>query len=266
MTISEDVYTFLDKQCKRFNRPEFIESDPVSIPHLFSGKEDIEISGFLAATIAWGQRVCIVRNARRLLALMDNSPYSFILHAKPSDLREVQGFVHRTFNGDDLLFFIEALRNIYTEHGGLEAVFTEGFHNGEQSAYRAINHFREIFLGTEHLKRSEKHIAYPGGGSSAKRINMYLRWMVRRDEQGVDFGLWKEISPAALCCPLDVHSGTTARKLGLLIRKQNDWKSVEELTANLRKFDPEDPVKYDFALFGLGNESRIMKREYSEYP
>ncbi len=266
MTISEDLHAFLDKQCEHFNRPEFIESDPVSIPHLFSGKEDIEISGFLTATISWGQRGSIVRNARRLVSLMDDSPYSFIMRASPADLRKIQGFVHRTFNSDDLLFFIEALRNIYSEHGGLEAVFTEGFRLGNSSAYHAINHFRKIFLGTEHLKRSEKHIAYPGGGSSAKRINMFLRWLVRRDAHGVDFGLWKKISPASLCCPLDVHSGTTARKLGLLIRKQNDWKSVEELTGNLRILDPKDPVKYDFALFGLGNEARILKKNSTAYP
>mgnify|MGYP001306907538 CR=1 FL=1 len=242
----------LDEKTNLYNRPEFITGDPVSIPRSFSSREDIEISGFMAATIAWGQRTTIVRNGFRLMEMMGNTPYDFVMNAGPSDLKRVSGFVHRTFNGDDCLFFIESLRNIYLNHGGPEAVFRAGIRQDEPDVYRAICHFRQVFLESPHLDRSAKHLANPATGSTAKRINMFLRWMVRKDDQGVDFGLWNSISPSLLCCPLDVHSGNTARKLGLLKRKQNDWKAVVELTNNLRMFDPDDPARYDFALFGMG--------------
>ena len=243
-----ELKEFLEEKVNQYNRPSFIEHDPVSIPHHFSSKEDIEIAGFLAATIAWGQRPVIIRNANTLMELMDLSPYEFVLAASPKELKKLDKFVHRTFNGVDAKFFILALRNIYKKHGGMENVFSGNF----SSAQNSIIHFRETFLSLKHDKRSDKHISDPASNSSAKRINMFLRWMVRRDNAGVDFGIWKSISPALLHVPLDVHVGNVARKLGLLERKQSDWKAVEELTARLRGFDKEDPVKYDFALFGLG--------------
>lgn len=242
----------LNEKAAQYNSLEFISSDPISIPHQFSKREDIEISGFLAATIAWGQRVTILKNANRLMQSMDNQPYDFVMNAGADDLRKLTGFVHRTFNGDDILFFIEALKYIYTDCGGLESVFSKGITPDDVSTFKGIISFRDTFLQAPHLLRSRKHIANPAKGSTAKRINMFLRWMVRRDDKGVDFGLWKQISPAQLCCPLDVHVGNVARKLGLLSRTQNDWRAVEELTDNLKKFDPVDPIKYDFALFGMG--------------
>lgn len=248
----EGIRALLEEKTILYNQPDFIPSDPISIPHLFSRREDIEISGFLVATIAWGQRTTIVKNGFRLMNLMDNAPYDFIMNAGPADLKRIETFVHRTFNGIDALFFIESLKSIYQHHGGLEQVFSAGLQDDDKDVYHSIIHFRKIFLESPHLRRSQKHIADPASGSTAKRINMYLRWMIRKDNNGVDFGIWNSISPALLCCPLDVHVGNVARKLGLLERKQNDWKAVEELTANLRAFDENDPVKYDFALFGMG--------------
>jgi uncharacterized protein (TIGR02757 family) len=249
--ISPDIIGLLNEAVSRYNRPEFISSDPISIPHSFKGKEDIEIAGFLAATLSWGQRGTIIGNSQKLMQLMDSSPYDFILNTGDKDLACMSSFVHRTFNGDDCLFFIHALRFIYHDKGGMEQVFTWGYEQN-RSIREAIIHFREVFLSIPHLNRSSKHFSNPAKGASAKRINMFLRWMVRQDDHGVDFGLWKSVSPAHLLCPLDLHSGRVARKLGLLTRKQDDWKAVEELTANLRLIDPTDPVRYDFALFGLG--------------
>lgn len=252
----EFISDFLESKVKEYNRPSFIESDPVSIPHHFSRKEDIEIAGFLAATIAWGQRPVIIRNANLFMERMDLSPYEFVLSANQKELKKLDNFVHRTFNGIDAKFFILALRNIYKQHGGLENVFSDGIkksvHTDHSPMQNSIIHFRETFLSIKHDPRSDKHISNPAANSSAKRINMYLRWMVRKDKTGVDFGIWKSISPALLQIPLDVHVGNVARSLGLLVRKQDDWKAVEELTARLRAFDAKDPVKYDFALFGLG--------------
>ena len=244
-----ELFSFLEEKCIEYNQPAFIGSDPISIPHHFSKKQDIEIAGFLTATISWGNRKSIVANGHRLMQIMDNSPYDFLCNATPKDFKPFLRFVHRTFNGDDCLFFLTSLRHIYSQHQSLEPLF--GTMNEHGAAY-AISRFREIFLSTDHLDRSEKHIANPLGGSAAKRINMFLRWMVRHDYRGVDFGIWKSINASNLICPLDVHAGNVARKLGLLQRTTNDWKAAEELTANLRKFDPGDPVKYDFALFGLG--------------
>lgn len=243
------LHQFIEEKYRQYNRPEFIETDPVSIPHLFSRNEDIEISGFLTATISWGQRKSIIANARKLMLMMDNAPFDFLTHAREKEYQPFLKFVHRTFNGEDCLFFLNAMRNIYSRDETLEHQFANLNIIG---AANAISQFREVLLQDPHLKRSEKHLANPTKGSSAKRINMFLRWMVRDDKRGVDFGIWKSISPANLICPLDVHSGRTARKLGLLKRQTNDWKAAEELTANLRQFDPSDPVKYDFALFGLG--------------
>ncbi len=251
MLKSEDINLkeFLDHQVEKFNSSDFISDDPISIPHRFLKKQDIEIAGFLTATLAWGNRKSILSSAGRLMGTMNNAPYDFIVNAKPADFKPFLKFVHRTFNGDDCLYFLSALQNIYREYSSLEPLFYFMNPNG---AAHGIHQFREAFLQTEHLKRSEKHLADPLAGSAAKRINMFLRWMVRNDDRGVDFGLWKTISPANLICPLDVHSGNVARRLGLLSRQQNDWKAAEELTALLRLMDPADPVKYDFALFGLG--------------
>lgn len=246
-----EMKSFLDEKADSFNALHFIEADPVSVPHRFSKKEDIEIAAFLAASIAWGNRKSIVNNANRMMVLMDESPYDFITNHTLSDLKRLKGFVHRTFNSDDFVQFVRSLNHIYNNHGGLECVFTCGI-QGQINSQNAIAEFKQKFFGQKHLARTQKHISDPTQGSSAKRINMFLRWMVRSDSKGVDFGIWKNISPSVLSIPLDVHTGNIARKLGLLERKQNDWKAVEELDVVLRSFDPHDPVKYDFALFGLG--------------
>ncbi len=245
-----DLKDFLDQKASQYNTPEFIDSDPVQIPHMFTRREDIEIAGFLAATIAWGNRKMIIRNAKLMMELMDNSPFDFVISHSDADLERFTGFVHRTFNAVDLSTFIKALQNIYMTHRGLEAVFAK--YTQQDSLQPAIHQFKKIFFDVPHLPRTQKHLGDPARGSSAKRINMFLRWMVRRDHCGVDFGLWSTIAPSALSCPLDVHSGNVARKLGLLTRKQNDAKALAELDQQLRLLDPDDPVKYDFALFGLG--------------
>ena len=241
---------FLDEKVLLYNNPNFIESDPIQIPHLFSVKEDIEIAGFLSATIAWGNRKMIINNAKKLMNIMGDSPYDFVMEHEEHHLEKLEYFVHRTFNGGDLKTFVKALQHIYTNHGGLEAVFAKN--QNALSMQNSISEFKKIFFETEHLQRTTKHVSDPNNGSAAKRINMFLRWMVRQDQKGVDFGIWKSISPSQLSCPLDVHSGNVGRKLGLLIRKQNDGKALMELDINLRKLDANDPVKYDFALFGLG--------------
>lgn len=245
-----ELKEFLDEKVILYNNPNFIESDPIQIPHSFSQKEDIEISGFLASTIAWGNRKMIINNSKKMMDLMGNSPYDFIMNHKESDLENLQGFVHRTFNSQDFIGFIKSLKNIYVNHDGLEAVFNK--HQEKDSMQNAIVEFKKIFFEIPHLTRTQKHVSDPSKNSSSKRINMFLRWMIRKDNSGVDFGIWKTISPSKLSCPLDVHSGNVARKLGLLSRKQNDAKALAELDSNLRKLDANDPVKYDFALFGLG--------------
>lgn len=245
-----ELQSFLDEKVILYNNLNFIESDPIQIPHLFSLKEDIEIAGFLSATIAWGNRKMIINNSHKMMQLMGNSPYDFVLSHNENQLESLNKFVHRTFNGQDFVQFIKSLQHIYTNHNGLEAVFAKNA--TKDSMQKSISEFKKIFFENNHLPRTQKHISDPISGSAAKRINMFLRWMVRQDAQGVDFGLWKTISPSALSCPLDVHSGNVARKLQLLLRKQNDAKAVYELDTNLRLLDPNDPVKYDFALFGLG--------------
>ncbi|MCO6501074.1 MAG: TIGR02757 family protein [Vicingus serpentipes] len=248
--IDPDIKAFLEEKVIQYNRFSFIESDPISIPHQFSLKEDIEIAGFLAATIAWGDRKMIIKNANRMVQLMGNSPYDFVMEHNQSQLKRLEGFVHRTFNSEDFTYFIKALQNIYANHNGMEAAFAK--HATNSSMQPAIHEFKKVFFSINHPIRTQKHVGDPQKGSAAKRLNMYLRWMVRDDKAGVDFGLWKSISPAILSCPLDVHSGNVARKLGLLTRKQNDARALQELDTNLRFLDPKDPVKYDFALFGLG--------------
>jgi uncharacterized protein (TIGR02757 family) len=246
----DELQSFLDEKVTQYNTRDFIDSDPVQIPHLFTQKEDIEIAGFLAATIAWGNRKMIIKNAHRMMKLMGNSPYDFVLSHQEKDLKDLESFVHRTFNGKDFIVFIKGLQHIYQKHNGLEAVFAK---NQETlSMQKSIHEFKKVFFNVPHTPRTQKHISDPLNNSAAKRINMYLRWMVRQDTKGVDLGIWKSISPAALSCPLDVHSGNVARKLGLLLRKQNDGKALAELDKQLRILDPNDPVKYDFALFGLG--------------
>ncbi len=240
----------LDENYERYNTPEFVETDPIQIPHSFSKKENVEISGLLTATIAWGRRDMIIKNARKMMELLDNDPFDFIMNASDKDYDHCKNFVHRTFNGEDFVFFLKSLRNIYKNHGGLEQIFTSAYKKNK-SIKESIAYFRKIFLEISHLQRSEKHIANVNKNSAAKRINLFLMWLVRNDGRGVHFGLWKNIDTADLMLPLDVHTANMSRSLGLLRRKQNDWKAVEELTSNLKKFDPQDPVKYDFALFGL---------------
>lgn len=246
-----DMKDYLDEMADRYNTSSFIDDDPVSVPHQFSKKEDIEISGFLTATISWGNRKAILAGAHKMMQLLDHQPYDFVMNHDARDLRSLNHFVYRTFNGEDLKQFIRSLRHIYLNHHGLEKLFTEQM-IGKVNGQHAIHHFRSCFFESNKSERTTKHVADPLSGSSAKRLNMFLRWMVRKDHRKVDFGIWKGISPSQLSLPLDVHTGNIARKLGLLQRKQNDWKAVEEIDDVLRGFDPQDPVKYDFALFGLG--------------
>ncbi|WP_422104590.1 TIGR02757 family protein [Winogradskyella sp.] len=245
-----ELKSFLNEKVALYNHPKFIESDPIQVPHRFSKKEDIEIAGFLTATIAWGNRKSIINNANRMMELLDHSPFEFVTQHQKSDLERLQSFVHRTFNGQDFVQFIKSLQHIYKVHGGLEILFAK--HVETTSLQQSIHEFKTVFFEMPHLERTKKHVSDPLKNSAAKRINMYLRWMVRRDNAGVDFGIWRSLSPSQLSCPLDVHSGNVARKLGLLRRQQNDGKALIELDHNLRQLDPKDPVKYDFALFGLG--------------
>lgn len=246
----DDMRDYLDQKAAQYNRPDFIPFDPISIPHSFSKKEDVEISAFLAATISWGNRKSIVTNANRMMDMMGREPYEFVINHSASDLRTLKSFVHRTFNGEDFIGFIKCLQHVYAHHKGLEHLFYQGFKQGDADV--AISFFREKFFEGKHADRTEKHVSNPLAGSSAKRLNMYLRWMVRNDKAGVDFGIWKKIKPAKLSLPLDVHTGNVGRALGLLSRTQNDWKAVAEIDTALRLLDPIDPVKYDFALFGIG--------------
>lgn len=245
-----ELKAFLDEKTRQYQQPAFLETDPIQIPHRFEQQGDIEVSGFLTATIAWGNRLSIIRSAQRMMDLMDQAPYDFVMNASGTDLEKATGFVHRTFNATDLKCFVLGLRHLYLAYGGMEKLFAK--YARPEGLQEAISRVREHFFEVPHPLRSEKHFSDPSRGSAAKRINMFLRWMVRPAETGVDFGLWKELKPSQLSCPLDVHSGKVARSLGLLKRKQNDARAVAELDAALRKLDPEDPVRYDFALFGLG--------------
>ncbi len=245
----EELKEFLDAKVNEFNTVNFIEPDPISVPHRYSRKEDIEIASFLASSIAWGNRKMITKNGHRMMDLLGDSPYDFVMSHQEHQLERLETFVHRTFNGEDFKYFIKALKHVYSVHGGLESIFTK--YQTENSLQPAIHELNRIFFEIEHPQRTRKHVADPIKGSVAKRINMNLRWLCRKDNKGVDFGIW-DINPAKLSCPLDVHSGNVARKLGLLNRKNNDLKALEELDKSLRQLDPIDPVKYDFALFGLG--------------
>ncbi|HEY4540139.1 MAG TPA: TIGR02757 family protein [Faecalibacter sp.] len=247
---AKELKDFLDEKVYQYNTLEFIDTDPVQIPHLFHLKEDQEIAGFLASTIAWGNRKMIINNAHKMMNLMGNSPFDFVMNHSNHDLDKFDGFVHRTFNAEDFKYFVISLKNIYQNHDGLEGVFTK--YQSEDSMQEAISKLKTIFFEIDPLERTKKHVSDPLNNSAAKRINMFLRWMVRNDANGVDLGLWKSISTSKLSCPLDVHSGNVARKLGLLKRKQNDAKALKELDIQLRILDANDPVKYDFALFGLG--------------
>ncbi len=240
---------FLNKKVDFYNQPSFIVTDPISVPHLFTKKQDIEIAGFFAAIFAWGNRTTIINKAKELMHLMDMAPYEFVRSHDEKDLKRLLGFKHRTFNDTDLLYFIEFFKHHYRCNKSLETAFTRHGNTAE----KMLTGFHQYFFSLEHIpERTRKHIATPERNSTCKRLNMYLRWMVRRDDKGVDFGIWKDISPAQLICPLDVHVARVARQLGILKRKQNDWETALELTEYLRTLDKDDPVKYDFALFGLG--------------
>jgi len=253
-----EVYELLEEYYDYYNRKGFIDHDPVSVPHQYERAEDIEIAGFISATLAWGQRPVIIRNANILLESMPDGPYEFLMTAEDYQIESFGGFKHRTFNGTDCIFFLKSLRNIYIHHGGLKKVFQEGF-----SIYGnipdTIRHFRNVFFSIPFPGRTLKHVPDLDKGAAGKRINMFLRWMVRRDDRGVDFGIWDRIPMSELYIPLDLHAGRVARELGLLKRKQNDWRAVNQLTFKLREFDRKDPVKYDYALFGLSAMGKEME-------
>ncbi len=250
----KEIKEFLDEKVLQYNQPDFIKDDPIQIPHLFENKFDIEVIGFIISTISWGKRNMIINSAHKILSLMDNKPYDFIINHSQSDLESMSHFVHRTFQAEDLKYFIKTLKRIYNKYETLENVFLEGLDLKNDSDMRnSISHFHNVFFENCLPNfRTRKHLANPEKGSASKRLNMYLRWMVRKDNQNVDFGIWQNIPTSFLSCPLDVHTGNVGRALGFITRNQNDWKTVEELDKHLRMLDPIDPVKYDFALFGLG--------------
>jgi uncharacterized protein (TIGR02757 family) len=258
---AEGIKTFLDAKVIQYNRPEFIPNDPVSIPHLFTKKQDIEIMGLWAAVLAWGQRVTIINKCHELIKLMDGAPHDFIVNHQETDLKKLLNFKHRTFNDVDTLYFISFFRNHYSTHQSLESAFNpprplKGELNG--IVENSLNYFRSYFFSfPDYPPRTKKHISSPSQKSTCKRLNMFLRWMVRKDDCGVDFGIWNTINPADLIIPCDLHVDRVARKLNLITRKQTDWQTAVELTERLREFDPADPVKYDFALFALGIEEHF---------
>ncbi len=248
---NDDTRELLERLHDKYNTQDFINGDPVSIPHRYTARGDREISGFLAATIAWGNRKAIVGNARRMMTMMDDSPHDFVMNASDGELARLGAFVHRTFNGGDLVTFVRALRRFEKEYGGLGGFFErEWERTGDMRG--VLSAFYAEFFAIDHLPRCRKHLSSIDKGAACKRLNMYLRWMVRRDDRGVDFGLWEKIPASALYLPLDVHSGNMGRALGLLGRRQNDWRAVEEITAALREYDLNDPTRYDFSLFGAG--------------
>jgi uncharacterized protein (TIGR02757 family) len=253
-----ELKTYLDLKADEYNTPRFIADDPIQIPHQFECQEDIAISAFLTATIAWGKRSTIIANAERFIMCMQGGPHEFLQNAGEPEFKRFNTFRHRTFNGSDSIYFLKALKRLYREEGGLCQVFQRGYAQAG-NIRGAIHYFRKTFFKIHDPGRTAKHLPDVMNNSSAKRINMFLRWMVRKDGRGVDFGIWSGIPMSALHVPLDVHIGRVARKLGLLRRKQNDWKAVEELTIQLRNFDPVDPVRYDFALFGLGKYEFFRK-------
>jgi uncharacterized protein (TIGR02757 family) len=254
----KDLKSFLDEKAEYYNQPSFIKDDPISIPHLFSKKQDIEIMGLWAAMLAWGQRVTIINKCRELVTLMDHAPHDFMINHKESDLKAFLKFKHRTFNSTDALYFIEFFKNYYSGNTSLENAFTKNVDSKSVNIEQGLINFHELFFSLEdYPERTRKHISSPAKNSACKRLTMFLRWMVRKDNNGVDFGIWKKIKPSQLVCPCDVHVDRAARKLGLITRKQTDWHTAVELTENLKILDPSDPVKYDFALFGLGVEKKL---------
>jgi uncharacterized protein (TIGR02757 family) len=244
---------FLDKKVYEYNRPSFIAQDPVSIPHLFSKKQDIEIAGFLAAIFAWGNRTTIINKSKELMRLMDNRPYEFCLNHDVATLKKMLEFRHRTFNATDLLYFIEFLKFHYQHSDSLETAFSKWMNKGDETVEKGLTGFHHYFFSLPHAPaRTKKHIATPERNSTCKRLNMFMRWMVRQDSCGVEFGIWKNIAASQLVCPVDVHVARVARRFGLIQRKQIDWQAALELTSHLKQFDSSDPARYDFALFGLG--------------
>lgn len=255
----KNLKEFLDQAVAQYNQPNFIENDPICIPHAFEKKQDIEIMGFWAAVLAWGNRTTIIKKCKELVQLMDGTPHDFILNHEESDLKAFLSFKHRTFNATDTLYFLHFFQQFYQKHDSLEEAFTQDFPTDAPHVEKALKDFHELFFSLkEYPERTRKHIATPARKSACKRINMFLRWMVRKDDASVDFGIWKSIAPADLMIPLDVHVARISTQLGLLKRSKNDWLAVEELTANLRRFDPADPVKYDFALFGMGVNEEVL--------
>ena len=247
--MNKDLKRLLNSKVDYYNQPSFIPADPVCIPHLFTKQQDIEISAFFAAIFAWGNRTTIINKSKELMQLMEMQPYEFVLHHSAADLKKLKLFKHRTFKAEDLYHFVEFFHEHYTKNASLESAF---FPKKKMTVEEGLNHFKAYCFSLEHLKRTEKHVSSPQQKSSCKRLNMFLRWMVRKDDKGVDFGIWKNIKPKDLICPLDVHVSRVARQLGMLQRKQDDWEAAVELTQNLRSFDKNDPVKYDFALFSIG--------------
>ncbi len=256
------LYELLEEKYLQYNQPGFIADDPISIPHRFTEKQDIEITGFFAAVLAWGQRKTIINKCNELVSLMDGSPYDFIQHHQENDLKRFLSFKHRTFNPTDALYFIAFLREHYAQSPSLEDAFIKSMQANDLTVENGLIGFRNLFFSLEYAPaRTRKHISSPAAKSACKRLNMYLRWMVRKDQYGVDFGIWHRIKPSQLICPCDVHVERTSRRLGLITRKQMDWLTATQLTDNLRQLDSVDPVKYDFALFGLGLEERYAYGE-----
>ena len=253
MIIQDELKAFLDRKADEYNKASFIANDPICIPHSFSKKQDIEIAGFFAAILAWGNRTTIINKSRELMHMMDNAPHAFCLQPSEAGLKRLMHFKHRTFNATDILYFVEFFHEHYKQHDSLETAFSEGLAKGDETIENALRHFYRYFFSLPDVpKRTMKHIAAPDRNSTCKRLNMFLRWMVRKDKAGVDFGIWKKIKPSQLICPIDVHVARVAKKLGLVARNQTDWLTALELTAHLKQLNPGDPAKYDFALFGLG--------------
>jgi uncharacterized protein (TIGR02757 family) len=252
-----DLADFLNKKGDEYDQPFFVAGDPVSIPHLFTQKPDIEIAGFFSAIFSWGNRTSIIQKSRDLMERMGMSPYEFCLRHDPRQLKNLSGFKHRTFTEDDLFYFVSFFHEHYRKSETLETAFNRGIGHKDENTGNALEAFRAYFFSFEHLRRTEKHISSPSKKSTCKRLNMFLRWMVRQDTGGVDFGIWKTIRPSQLICPIDVHVARVAKRLHLLKRTQVDWLAALELTHALKKFDPVDPVKYDFALFGMGALERF---------
>ncbi|MCB0697507.1 MAG: TIGR02757 family protein [Chitinophagaceae bacterium] len=253
----QQIKNLLDNKRRLYNQPSFIKGDPISVPHRFTKKQDIEIAGLFAAVLAWGNRTTIINSCNKLVVLMNNAPHDFILNHKDTDLKPFMHFVHRTFNATDLLYFIHLLQWHYKQHDSLEDAFVPGKTYKEETVKQALVHFHNYFFSIEHPERTRKHIATPARKSACKRMNMYLRSMVSIDKQGVDFGIWKKIKPHQLVCPLDVHVARVAHRLGLIDNTNSNWQNALQLTTTLREMNPQDPAVYDYALFGLGAEERL---------